>query len=71
LTGFEFGIQPMIASGPDGKPLYAPYPLSIAVPAMVLEHMILFSIVEGMVTALILKYFVKHESGLVYAMKEA
>ena len=71
LTGFEFGIQPMIAAGPDGKPLYAPYPLAIAVPAMVLEHMILFSVVEGMVTALILKYFVKHESGLVYAMKEA
>ena len=71
LTGFEFGIQPMIAAGPDGKPLYAPYPLAIAVPAMVLEHMILFSVVEGMVTALILKYFVKNESGLVYAMKEA
>ena len=71
LTGFEFGIQPMIASGPDGKPLYAPYPLSIAVPAMALEHMLVFSIVEGMVTALILKYFVKHESDLVYAMKEA
>jgi cobalt/nickel transport system permease protein len=71
LTGFEFGIQPMIASGPDGKPLYAPYPLSIAVPAIALEHMMIFSIVEGMVTALILKYFVKHESDLVYAMKEA
>ena len=71
LTGFEFGIQPMIASGPDGKPSYAPYPLSIAVPAMALEHMMIFSIVEGMVTALILKYFVKHEAELVYAMKEA
>jgi cobalt/nickel transport system permease protein len=71
LTGFEFGIQPMIASAPDGKPLYAPYPLSIAVPAMALEHMLVFSIVEGMVTALILKYFVKHESDLVYATKEA
>ena len=71
LTGFEFGIQPMIASAPDGKPLYAPYPLSIAVPAMALEHLLVFGIVEGMVTALILKYFVKHESALVYAMKEA
>ena len=71
LTGFEFGIQPMIASGPDGKPLYAPYPLSIAVPVMALEHLLVFSILEGMVTALILKYFVKHESALVYAMKEA
>jgi cobalt/nickel transport system permease protein len=71
LTGFEFGIQPIIASAPDGKPLYAPYPLSIAVPAMAIEHMFVFGIVEGMVTALILKYFVKHESDLVYATKEA
>ena len=71
LTGFEFGIQPMIASASDGKPLYAPYPLSIAVPVMALEHLLVFGILEGMVTALILKYFVKHESALVYAMKEA
>jgi len=71
VAGFEFGIQPIIASAPDGKPLYAPYPLSVAVPAMALEHLLVFGIVEGMVTALILKYFVKHESGLVYAMKEA
>jgi len=71
LTGFEFGIQPMIASGPDGKPSYAPYPLSIAVPAMAIEHMLVFGILEGTVTAMILKYFVKNESELVYAMKEA
>ena len=71
LTGFEFGIQPMIASGPDGKPLYAPYPLSIAVPVMALEHFLVFGLVEGVVTAMILKYFVKHESSLVYAMREA
>jgi cobalt/nickel transport system permease protein len=61
VAGFEFGIQPMIASRP----------LSIAVPVMALEHMLVFGIVEGLVTALILKYFVKHESESVYAMKEA
>jgi cobalt/nickel transport system permease protein len=71
VAGCEFGIQPLIASGPDGKPLYAPYPLSIAVPAMAVEHMLVFGIVEGMVTALLLKYFVKNETELVYAMKEA
>jgi cobalt/nickel transport system permease protein len=71
VTGFEFGIQPLIASGPDGKPLYAPYPLSIAVPAMAVEHMLVFGILEGLVTALLLKYFVKNETELVYAMKEA
>ena len=71
ITGFEFGIQPIIASAPDGKPLYAPYPLSIAVPAMAIEHLLLFGIVEGVVTASILKYFVKNESELVYATREA
>jgi cobalt/nickel transport system permease protein len=71
ITGFEFGIQPLIASAPDGTPLYAPYPLSIAIPAMAIEHLALFGIVEGMVTAWILKYFMKNESGLLYAVKEA
>src|SRR4030043_1821519 len=50
VAGFEFGIQPMIASRPDGRPLYAPYPLSVAVPVMALEHMLVFGIVEGLVT---------------------
>jgi cobalt/nickel transport system permease protein len=69
LTGIEFGIQPIIARGADGRPLYAPYPLSIAVPAMALEHMLLFSVVEGLITVLLLKYFLKHESDLVYALR--
>jgi cobalt/nickel transport system permease protein len=73
ITGFEFGIQPMLATRPDGRPLYAPYPLSVALPAMALEHMLLFSVVEGVVTVLLLKYFVKHEPDLIYALttKEA
>jgi cobalt/nickel transport system permease protein len=69
VTGFEFGIQPLIASGADGRPLYAPYPLSVALPAMALEHMLLFSVVEGVVTVLLFKYFAKHESDLVNALK--
>jgi cobalt/nickel transport system permease protein len=58
----------MIAAGPNGRPLYAPYPLSIAVPAMVLQHLFAFGIVEGLVTMLLLKYFLKHEPDLVYAV---
>jgi cobalt/nickel transport system permease protein len=67
-AGLEFGIQPMIATGPDGRPLYAPYPLSVALPAMALEHMLLFGVVEGTVTVLLLNYFVKHESDLIHAL---
>lgn len=68
ITGVEFGIQPLIASAPDGMPLYAPYPLSVAVPAMALEHMALFAIIEGMVTAMILKYFIRNEPEIVYSL---
>jgi len=73
VTGLEFGIQPLIAIGSDGRPLYAPYPLSIAVPAMALEHLFLFGVVEGVITVLLFKYFVKHEPDLVYVLtiKEA
>ena len=68
FTAVELGIQPLIATGVDGRPLYAPYPLSLAVPAMALGHMILFAIVEGLVTMLLLKYFLKYEHDLVYAL---
>lgn len=68
LTALEFGIQPLIAQGPDGHPLYAPYPLSIALPAMLLEHLLLFSVAEGLVTALLLRYFLKHEPEIIFAL---
>jgi len=70
LTAVEFGIQPMIASASDGKALYCPYDLSIAIPAMAIEHLLLFGIVEGIITALIVSYFLKNEPGLIYAFRK-
>jgi len=68
FAAVEFGIQPLIATGADGRPLYAPYPLSVALPAMALEHLFPFGIVEGLVTMLLLKYFLKNDRDLVYAL---
>jgi cobalt/nickel transport system permease protein len=68
FTASELGIQPLIAVGANGRPLYAPYPLSIAIPAMAVEHLFLFGIAEGLVTMLLLKYFLKHEHNLVYGL---
>jgi len=68
FTALELGIQPLIATGADGRPLYAPYPLSVAIPAMAIEHLFPFGMVEGLVTVLLLKYFLKHEHDLVYAL---
>jgi cobalt/nickel transport system permease protein len=69
VTGFEFGIQPLIATGPEGHPLYAPYPLSIALPTMALEHLLLFGFVEAIVTLLIFKYFVKSSPEIIEVLK--
>jgi cobalt/nickel transport system permease protein len=70
LTAVEFGIQPMIASTSDGKALYCPYDLSIAIPAMAIEHLLIFGIVEGIITAFIVRYFLRNEPGLIYAFRK-
>ncbi len=64
FTGIEFGIQPLIAAAPDGRPLYAPYPLELAVPVMAIEHLVLFGFVEAVVTALVIRYLQKADSRL-------
>jgi len=64
LAGIEFGIQPLIAKAADGHPLYAPYSLAVAVPAMAMGHLALFGFVEALVTALVIRYLQKAESQL-------
>ncbi|MGB9711809.1 MAG: cobalt transporter CbiM [Dissulfurimicrobium sp.] len=70
FAAIEFGIQPLIAAAPDGRALYAPYPLSVAIPAMVGEHALVFGILEGVVTLLVFNYFFKNEPGLIYGLRD-
>lgn len=56
FAGVEFGLQPLLFRNAEGVPLYAPYPLSIAVPAMVIPHMLVAAVVEGVLTALVIAY---------------
>jgi len=56
VTGFLLGIQPMLAHDAAGRPLYQPFPLAVAVPAMVLEHLLVFGWVEAIVTGLVVAY---------------
>ena len=66
LTGFEFGIQPLLHIGANGLPLYMPYPLSVAMPAMILEHALAFGFVEAIVTALIFSYIQKTDTSILF-----
>lgn len=61
VTGVLFGLQPLIAIS-AGQPLYAPYPISVAAPAMAVSHLLFFGPIEGLVTALAVAYFVRADS---------
>ncbi len=59
FAAVEFGIQPALFHTADGAPLYAPYPLSIAIPAMVIPHALIASVIEGVITALVVVYLAR------------
>jgi len=56
LTAIEFGIQPLLFHTADGTPLYCMYPLSVTIPAMMLEHLLIAGFVEAFVTTAALAY---------------
>ena len=53
----EFGIQPLFFKDPTGAPLYAPYPLSIAIPAMMIGHLTFAGLAELVLSAGVVAYF--------------
>jgi cobalt/nickel transport system permease protein len=61
-TALMVGIQPWLHTGADGRALYAPFPLSVAIPAMLLGHLVLFGVVEGLITGLAVYYLQRSRS---------
>lgn len=56
IAAIEFGIQPALFHDARGMPLYAPYPLSIAVPAMMIGHLTLAGAAEAAISAGLVAY---------------
>jgi len=69
FTGFEFGIQPLLFHSANGTPLYAPYPLSVSIPAMVIPHFLVASVIEGTLTALVIAYLQRTNSSALETVK--
>lgn len=59
MAGIEFGIQPALFHDAAGQALYAPYPLSIALPAMMIGHLTLFGLAEVVFTTAVYAYLRK------------
>ena len=56
MTGIELGLQPLLFHAADGTPLYSPYSLSQAIPAMLLAHLLVAGVVEGVLTGGVVAY---------------
>lgn len=60
----EFGIQPLLFHNAAGVPLYAPYSLNIAIPAMMIGHLTFAGLAELIITAGVVRYLQMANPGL-------
>jgi cobalt/nickel transport system permease protein len=67
VAAIEFGVQPALFHAVDGTPLYAPYSLSVALPAMLIGHLAIAGPVEAIVTGGIFAYLQRTHSSLIKA----
>ena len=63
------GIQPILEHTAAGVPLYMPYGLNVTIPAMLLDHMLFFSIVELIVTGLAFAYIARNNPEVIFDYK--
>jgi cobalt/nickel transport system permease protein len=66
-AGIELGIQPAIFHSANGTPLYAPYALGVALPAMLIAHLAIAGPVEAVVTGGVVVYLQRTHSSLIKA----
>jgi cobalt/nickel transport system permease protein len=67
ITAVELGIQPALFQAADGTPLYAPYSLNVALPAMLVGHLLVAGPVEAVVTGGVFAYLQRSHSNLIKA----
>lgn len=60
----ELGLQPHFFKDAAGAPLYAPYPLSIAVPAMMIAHLTFAGLAELVISGGVVAYLQRAEPSL-------
>jgi cobalt/nickel transport system permease protein len=70
FAAVEFGIQPLLWHAADGTPLYAPYPLSVSIPAMVIPHALIASVVEGLVSGLVVAYLMRANQAALVTIRQ-
>ncbi|MCX6046485.1 MAG: cobalt transporter CbiM [Chloroflexi bacterium] len=64
IAAVEFGLQPLLFTDASGAPLYAPYPLHIAIPAMMIGHLTFAGLAELIVSAGLVAYLQRTDPAL-------
>ena len=64
FAAIEFGVQPMLFKDASGAPLYAAYPLHIAIPAMMIGHLTFAGLAELVITAGVVSYLQRADPSL-------
>jgi cobalt/nickel transport system permease protein len=63
-TAVEFGLQPLFYRDATGAPMYCPYPLAVAVPAMMLGHLTIAGLAEALASAGVVAFVQRTDPGL-------
>jgi cobalt/nickel transport system permease protein len=66
-AAIELGIQPLLYRDSSGAALYAPYPLHIAIPAMMAGHLTVAGLAEMLVSGGVVAYLQRFEPSLLRA----
>ena len=66
-AAIELGLQPLLYRDANGAALYAPYPLSIAIPAMMAGHLTVAGLAEMVVSGGVVAYLQRMEPDLLRA----
>jgi cobalt/nickel transport system permease protein len=64
LAAMEFGIQPWLFHDSSGAPLYAPYPLNVTIPAMMIGHLTVAGMAELVLSAGVVSYLQRTDTSL-------
>ncbi|MBU3074842.1 cobalt transporter CbiM [Clostridium estertheticum] len=69
FAAVELGVQPLLFKDFSGLPLYSPYGLAVSIPAMLIPHLLVIGILEGIITVGAYSYIKKASPDVIYKGK--
>ncbi|MDP4147667.1 MAG: cobalt transporter CbiM, partial [Bacillota bacterium] len=66
FAAIEFGIQPILFKNSAGLAMYCPYSLQVTIPSMLIPHLFVVGMLEGVATAGVYMYIRKLSPDIIY-----